>query len=102
VNRYVAAIEGMTEMGVSDNCKGLVLAMSSSAFIGSSFILKKKGLKRAAARGTRAGQFSFFIANHSTLFTKLPFYDVLPCVINSSDCIVYAVLDQIQCILVSL
>ncbi|QCD88720.1 Magnesium transporter NIPA [Vigna unguiculata] len=45
----------MTEMGVSDNCKGLILAMSSSAFIGSSFILKKKGLKRAAARGTRAG-----------------------------------------------
>ncbi|RDY07437.1 putative magnesium transporter NIPA6 [Mucuna pruriens] len=42
-------------MGVSDNCKGLVLAMGSSAFIGSSFILKKKGLKRAAARGTRAG-----------------------------------------------
>ncbi|XP_014506551.1 probable magnesium transporter NIPA6 [Vigna radiata var. radiata] len=29
--------------------------MSSSAFIGSSFILKKKGLKRVAARGTRAG-----------------------------------------------
>lgn len=42
-------------MGVSDNCKGLILAMGSSAFIGSSFILKKKGLKRAAARGTRAG-----------------------------------------------
>ena len=55
MNRYVAAIEGMIETGVSDNCKGLVLAMSSSAFIGSSFILKKKGLKRAAARGTRAG-----------------------------------------------
>ncbi|WVZ01662.1 hypothetical protein V8G54_022468 [Vigna mungo] len=48
-------MERMTEMGVSDNCKGLILAMSSSAFIGSSFILKKKGLKRAAARGTRAG-----------------------------------------------
>ncbi|TKY67693.1 magnesium transporter NIPA6 [Spatholobus suberectus] len=42
-------------MGVSDNCKGLILAVGSSAFIGSSFILKKKGLKRAAARGTRAG-----------------------------------------------
>ncbi|NP_001359018.1 protein ENOR3-like isoform 2 [Glycine max] len=45
----------MTETGVSDNFKGLILAMGSSAFIGSSFILKKKGLKRAAARGTRAG-----------------------------------------------
>ncbi|XP_022640913.1 probable magnesium transporter NIPA6 [Vigna radiata var. radiata] len=36
-------------------CKGLILAMSSSAFIGSSLILKKKGLKRFAARGTHAG-----------------------------------------------
>ena len=30
--------------------------MASSAFIGSSFILKKKGLKRAADSGTRAGE----------------------------------------------
>lgn len=43
---------------VSDNEMGLVLAVSSSVFIGSSFILKKKGLKRAAANGTRAGSFS--------------------------------------------
>lgn len=43
------------EMGVSDNTRGLILAMASSAFIGSSFILKKKGLKRAADSGTRAG-----------------------------------------------
>ncbi|XP_015580319.1 probable magnesium transporter NIPA6 isoform X1 [Ricinus communis] len=42
-------------MGVSDNSKGLILAVASSAFIGSSFILKKKGLKRAGATGTRAG-----------------------------------------------
>uniref|UniRef100_A0A2C9W1W3 Probable magnesium transporter n=1 Tax=Manihot esculenta TaxID=3983 RepID=A0A2C9W1W3_MANES len=42
-------------MGVSDNSKGLILAVASSAFIGSSFILKKKGLKRAGAAGTRAG-----------------------------------------------
>ncbi|XP_040964206.1 probable magnesium transporter NIPA6 isoform X1 [Gossypium hirsutum] len=42
-------------MGLSDNSKGLILAMASSAFIGSSFILKKKGLKRAGASGTRAG-----------------------------------------------
>ncbi|CAH8273754.1 unnamed protein product [Arabidopsis lyrata] len=40
---------------VSDNEMGLALAVSSSVFIGSSFILKKKGLKRAAANGTRAG-----------------------------------------------
>ncbi|XP_021900539.1 probable magnesium transporter NIPA6, partial [Carica papaya] len=42
-------------MGLSENSKGLILAVASSAFIGSSFILKKKGLKRAGATGARAG-----------------------------------------------
>lgn len=42
-------------MGLSENSKGVILAVASSAFIGSSFILKKKGLKRAGASGTRAG-----------------------------------------------
>ncbi|PHT89443.1 hypothetical protein T459_04556 [Capsicum annuum] len=37
-----------------DNIKGLVLALSSSVFIGASFIVKKKGLKRASAFGVRA------------------------------------------------
>ncbi|MBA0655275.1 hypothetical protein Goklo_007775 [Gossypium klotzschianum] len=52
-------------MGLSDNSKGLILAMASSAFIGSSFILKKKGLKRAGASGTRAvivGEVANFVA----------------------------------------
>lgn len=44
------------EMGVSENSKGLILAVASSVFIGASFILKKKGLKRAGAYGTSAGQ----------------------------------------------
>ncbi|RZC68970.1 hypothetical protein C5167_032038 [Papaver somniferum] len=39
----------------SDNIKGLILALSSSFFIGASFIVKKKGLKKAAASGLRAG-----------------------------------------------
>lgn len=39
----------------SDNIKGLVLALSSSLFIGASFIIKKKGLKKAGASGVRAG-----------------------------------------------
>ncbi|KAF2297436.1 hypothetical protein GH714_023504 [Hevea brasiliensis] len=39
----------------SDNIKGLVLALSSSLFIGASFIVKKKGLKKAGASGLRAG-----------------------------------------------
>nr|ACU24449.1 unknown [Glycine max] len=43
--------EGMS----SDNIKGLCLALSSSFFIGASFIVKKKGLKKAGASGIRAG-----------------------------------------------
>ena len=39
----------------TDNIKGLILALSSSLFIGSSFIIKKKGLKKAGASGIRAG-----------------------------------------------
>jgi hypothetical protein len=42
----------------SDNHKGVALAVSSSFFIGASFIIKKKGLKRAGASGVRAGVFS--------------------------------------------
>ncbi|KAK4258508.1 hypothetical protein QN277_004950 [Acacia crassicarpa] len=42
-------------MGVSENSTGLILAVTSSVFIGASFILKKKGLKRASVHGTRAG-----------------------------------------------
>nr|XP_033517571.1 probable magnesium transporter NIPA1 isoform X1 [Nicotiana tomentosiformis] len=41
--------------GISDNVHGVILAISSSIFIGSSFIIKKKGLKKASATGTRAG-----------------------------------------------
>lgn len=45
----------------SDNVHGLILAISSSIFIGSSFIIKKKGLMKAGASGTRAGSFYLFI-----------------------------------------
>ncbi|KAJ8504067.1 hypothetical protein OPV22_004953 [Ensete ventricosum] len=47
-------VESYTGMS-SDNIKGLVLALSSSFFIGASFIVKKKGLKKAGASGVRAG-----------------------------------------------
>lgn len=40
---------------LSDRNKGLVLAVSSSIFIGASFIVKKKGLRAAGATGVRAG-----------------------------------------------
>lgn len=39
----------------SSNLTGFVLAVVSSAFIGSSFIIKKKGLQLASANGPRAG-----------------------------------------------
>jgi hypothetical protein len=42
----------------SDNHKGVALAVSSSFFIGASFIIKKKGLKHAGASGVRAGVLS--------------------------------------------
>lgn len=48
-----------------ENLKGFVLALLSSGFIGASFIIKKKGLRRAAAAsGVRAGEilFHFFVS----------------------------------------
>ncbi|XP_072953979.1 probable magnesium transporter NIPA2 [Typha angustifolia] len=42
-----------------DNVRGFALALSSSAFIGSSFVIKKIGLKKAAVSGTRAGSGGF-------------------------------------------
>jgi hypothetical protein len=38
-----------------DNQKGFALAVSSSAFIGVSFIVKKKGLMKARGSGNGAG-----------------------------------------------
>ncbi|PUZ65914.1 hypothetical protein GQ55_3G263900 [Panicum hallii var. hallii] len=51
VGRWVESYTGMS----ADNIKGLLLALSSSLFIGASFIVKKKGLKKAGASGVRAG-----------------------------------------------
>ncbi|MQL70558.1 hypothetical protein Taro_002872 [Colocasia esculenta] len=50
----------------SDNVKGLILALSSSVFIGASFIVKKKGLKKAGATGMRAG-----VGGYSYLYEPL-------------------------------
>eukprot|EP00850_Spirogloea_muscicola_P021424 SM000249S08235 [mRNA] locus=s249:144070:146613:+ [translate_table: standard] len=44
---------------MDDNTKGLVLAVSSSLFIGASFIVKKKGLRKAGTTGLRAGHGGF-------------------------------------------
>ncbi|KAL7219830.1 hypothetical protein ACSBR2_012818 [Camellia fascicularis] len=50
----------------SENIHGLVLAISSSIFIGSSFIIKKKGLKKSGETGTRASS-----GGHSYLWEPL-------------------------------
>ncbi|KAJ3675728.1 hypothetical protein LUZ60_004770 [Juncus effusus] len=44
---------------ITDNVKGFILAVSSSAFIGSSFIIKKIGLKKAGESGLSAGSGGF-------------------------------------------
>lgn len=41
---------------VADESIGVALAISSSVFIGSSFIIKKRGLRKAGEKGTRAGE----------------------------------------------
>jgi hypothetical protein len=44
----MAGVGGEQELS-ADNVRGIVLALISSGFIGGSFIIKKKGLRRAAA-----------------------------------------------------
>ncbi|KAL0459139.1 UNVERIFIED_CONTAM: putative magnesium transporter NIPA3 [Sesamum latifolium] len=50
-------------MGISsDNLKGFILALLSSGFIGASFIVKKIGLRRAAAAsGVGVGGYSYLM-----------------------------------------
>jgi magnesium transporter len=43
------------------NLTGALLALASSAFIGVSFIVKKKGFRRAGAAGARAGDHLFLL-----------------------------------------
>ena len=45
-----------TSWRLTDQTVGLALATSSGLFIGSSFIIKKKGLRRAGSSGIRAGK----------------------------------------------
>jgi hypothetical protein len=50
-----AAAAAAAAGGLSDQSIGLLLALSSSIFIGSSFVIKKRGLRRAGTTGVRAG-----------------------------------------------
>lgn len=70
-----ATLEGSsldTEAAVvlsEDQAKGLALACSSAIFIGSSFIIKKKGLRAAGTRGIRAGNVAWGPAPRGCLRT---------------------------------
>jgi hypothetical protein len=63
----------------ADNLKGLALALSSSLFIGASFIIKKKGLKKAAASssGVRAGN-RFLLLMHDAQLEGVSFQHQCP------------------------
>ncbi|XP_077227609.1 putative magnesium transporter NIPA2 isoform X2 [Tasmannia lanceolata] len=90
----------------SDNVRGLVLALSSSFFIGSSFIVKKQGLKKAGIYGVRAGSggYSYLyeplwwigmitMLAHFILKEKLHIFGVLGCilcVIGSTTIVLHA------------
>ncbi|KAJ6716067.1 MAGNESIUM TRANSPORTER-RELATED [Salix koriyanagi] len=75
-------------MGFSeDNLKGFILALLSSLFIGASFIIKKKGLRRAAAAsGVRAG-----IGGFSYLLEPLWWLGMITMIIGEiANCVAYA------------
>ena len=64
----MSAVRRWSEGMSSDNVKGLVLALSSSLFIGASFIVKKKGLKKAGASGISAGAAIYLSFTHYFFF----------------------------------
>ncbi|WMV50519.1 hypothetical protein MTR67_043904 [Solanum verrucosum] len=96
----------------SDNIKGLVLALSSSLFIGASFIIKKKGLKKAGASGVRAGVGGYSYLNEplwwvgmitSELYTPMHLMDslLIPCIIfffETGKCVFLSIKDMLDTI----
>ncbi|KAM7497093.1 hypothetical protein LguiA_021507 [Lonicera macranthoides] len=70
-----------------ENLKGFVLALLSSGFIGASFIIKKKGLKKAAAAsGVRAG-----VGGHSYLLEPLWWFGMITMIVGeASNFVAYA------------
>eukprot|EP00897_Mesotaenium_endlicherianum_P006571 jgi/Mesen1/5942/ME000301S05063 len=77
---------------MDDNHKGLILALSSSAFIGASFIVKKKGLRKAGSTGVRA-----VIVGEAANFTAYAFAPaILVTPLGALSIIVSAVLAHIM------
>nr|KAJ0188838.1 hypothetical protein LSAT_V11C900504300 [Lactuca sativa] len=80
----------------TDNIKGLILALSSSLFIGASFIVKKKGLIKAGASGTRAvivGEIANFAAYAFAPAILLHIFGILGCalcVVGSTTIVLHA------------
>ncbi|XP_057549851.1 probable magnesium transporter NIPA7 [Amaranthus tricolor] len=67
-------------MGFSnENVIGFGLALSSSAFIGASFIIKKKGLWKASVSGVRAG-----LGGHSYLFEPLWWFGLFMMIVGEA------------------
>jgi len=62
----------------SSNLIGFVLAIVSSAFIGSSFIIKKKGLQRATLNGSRASCLSLSLSLSLTCSLRFQCHFALP------------------------
>jgi len=59
-------------MYTSSNLIGFILAVVSGAFIGSSFIIKKKGLQRAGLNGTPASKSTHLITYPLLPLSMLP------------------------------
>uniref|UniRef100_A0A0E0H0R9 Probable magnesium transporter n=1 Tax=Oryza nivara TaxID=4536 RepID=A0A0E0H0R9_ORYNI len=79
-------------MSTADNIKGLLLALSSSLFIGASFIIKKKGLKKAASSSSSAlravvvgevANFAAYAFAPAILVTPLVLYLRILCCVRS-------------------
>lgn len=79
-NRVQDSIMGFSK----DNLTGFILALLSTGFIGASFIIKKKGLRRAAAAsGVRAGIelfFNFFLFNFFPVWWYSKFWYFFNCI----------------------
>ncbi|GAB4835265.1 hypothetical protein Ancab_000174 [Ancistrocladus abbreviatus] len=69
-----------------ENLIGFALALSSSLFIGASFIIKKKGLWKAAASGVRAG-----LGGYSYLLEPLWWLGMITMIVGEvANCVAYA------------
>lgn len=84
----------------SSNLTGFILAVVSGAFIGSSFIIKKKGLQRASLNGTPASQLHFFHLSY-LLNDAVIFLTNYPLQVSEAMVIFYSLFGGSECLPVS-